>query len=434
MVFLNRKYKYIYKIKNMENNKLIVDITGLSRYHENLKNNVLTTKQDVISDLETIRTGAAAGANASADAQAKADAAQAAAIAAAATDATNKADAAQAAAEATAAADATSKANAAQTAAEATASADATSKANAAESAAKSYADGLVKDEEGKSLFDAVGSAAAAQSAAEATAAGALDAYKTEAGFTYATKAEAENAFTAAQALLNLELPKKADVDDVNANTASINTLKGEGEGSVKKAAADAQAAAEATAAADATSKANAAQAAAEQKATDLNTAMNERVAKLEAIDHEKLALDASATAVAAIVAGAESDFDTLKEVADWINSDTTGAAALQIKVSENADAITDLTNDKQDVISDLETIRSGAAAGATAEATAKTYTDAEIVKVNATIEENERVTAESLTDLDTRVKDTYNKTEVDEMIGNVIVVASDDDIDNLFN
>ena len=213
-------------------NKLIVDITGLNRYHENLKNNVLTTKQDVISDLETIRTGAAAGA---------------------------------------------------------AASDDATSKANAAESAAKSYADGLVKDEEGKVKFDAVGAAAAAQSAAEATAS------------------------------------------------------------------------------ADATSKANAAQAAAEQKATDLNTAMDDRVKKLEAIDHEKLALDASATAVAAIVAGAESDFDTLKEVADWINSDTTGAAALQIKVAENADAITDLTNDKQDAISDLETIRTGAAAGATA-------------------------------------------------------------------
>lgn len=232
-------------------NKLIVDITGLNRYHENLKNNVLTTKQDVISDLETIRTGAAAGAAASADAQAKADAAQ--------------------------------------SAAEATAAADATSKANAAESAAKTYADGLVKDAEGKVKFDAVGSAAAAQAAAEATAA------------------------------------------------------------------------------ADATSKANAAQAAAEQKATDFNTAMSERVAKLEAIDHEKLVVDASATAVAAIVAGAESDFDTLKEVADWINSDTTGAAALQIKVSENADAITDLTNDKQNVISDLDTIRSGAAAGATA-------------------------------------------------------------------
>ena len=227
-------------------NKLIVDITGLNRYHENLKNNVLNTKQDVISDLEDIRSGAAAGA---------------------------------------------------------AASADATSKANAAESAAKSYADGLVKDSEGNSLFDTAGSADAAQAAAEATAA------------------------------------------------------------------------------ADATSKANAAQAAAEQKATELNTAMNDRVAKLEAIDHEKLALDASATAVAAIVAGAESDFDTLKEVADWIASDTQGSAKLQATVSGHTESINTINGDintingdidaleenKQDTISDLETIRSGAAAGATA-------------------------------------------------------------------
>lgn len=191
----------------------IVDIARLERYHANLKNNVLTTKQDNITDLETIRTGAAAGATALADAQA--------------------------------------------------------------------YVDGKV---DGK--FDDKGAAAAAQSAAEATAAG-----------LYQLKGDYEIAGTAA----------------------------------------------------------------------GLNTAMDERVAKLEAIDHKKLALDASATAVAAIVAGAESDFDTLKEVADWINSDTTGAAALQIKVAENADAITDLTNDKQDAISDLETIRSGAAAGATA-------------------------------------------------------------------
>lgn len=239
-------------------NKLIVDITGLNRYHENLKNNVLTTKQDVISDLETIRTGAAAGA---------------------------------------------------------AASADATSKANAAESAAKSYADGLVKDADGNVKFDEKGAAAAAQSAAEATAA--------------------------------------ADA------TSKANA---------------AQSAAEATAAADATSKANAAQAAAEQKATDLNTAMDVRVAKLEAIDHEKLALDASATAVAAIVAGAESDFDTLKEVADWIASDKEGSAELQATVSGHTESINTINGDidaleenKQDVISDLDTIRSGATAGATA-------------------------------------------------------------------
>ena len=46
----------------MANEKLI-NIDGLSRYHENLKV-VLGAKQDVIEDLQTIREGAAAGATA----------------------------------------------------------------------------------------------------------------------------------------------------------------------------------------------------------------------------------------------------------------------------------------------------------------------------------------------------------------------------------
>ena len=50
----------------------------------------------------------------------------------------------------------------AQAAAEATAAADAAKKADAAETAAKGYADSLVKDAEGKSLFDEVGAAAQA--------------------------------------------------------------------------------------------------------------------------------------------------------------------------------------------------------------------------------------------------------------------------------
>ena len=50
-------------------NKKIVDIDRLNRYHDNLKTKVLTTKQDVISDLETIRTGATAGATALSEAQ-----------------------------------------------------------------------------------------------------------------------------------------------------------------------------------------------------------------------------------------------------------------------------------------------------------------------------------------------------------------------------
>ena len=63
----------------MGNTKL-VDITGLSRYHENLKN-VLNTKQDVIDDLDAIRSGAAAGAGALEDAKGYADSAAAQALA-----------------------------------------------------------------------------------------------------------------------------------------------------------------------------------------------------------------------------------------------------------------------------------------------------------------------------------------------------------------
>lgn len=302
-------------------NKKIVDIDRLNRYHDNLKTKVLTTKQDVISDLETIRTGATAGATALSEAQ--------------------------------------------------------------------TFATGLVQNEDGTSKFDTAGSAEAAQSAAISTAASALEAYKTEAGFAYATKAEAENAFTAAQTLLNLELPKKADVADVTANTSAINVLKGEGEGSVKAAAAAAQSAAQSYADGlavnyDAAGSANTALDNAKAYVNDIINdkevegetvkGLNSRIADLEAIDHGQIAVDAAAGAVAAIVAGADSDFDTLKEVADWILSDTTGAAGLQTTVSGHTEDIKEINDEldaldanKQDVISDLETIRSGAAAGATA-------------------------------------------------------------------
>ena len=46
------------------------------------------------------------------------------------------------------------------------------------------------------------------------------------------------------------------------------------------------------------------------------------------------------ADAIAGVIASAPEDFDTLKEVADWIANDTTGAAAMQNAVSVNATAI----------------------------------------------------------------------------------------------
>jgi hypothetical protein len=58
-------------------------------------------------------------------------------------------------------------------------------------------------------------------------------------------------------------------------------------------------------------------------------TELDGRVANLEAIDHAKLAEDASAAAVATILDGAPEKFDTLKEVAQWIaDSETASDAA----------------------------------------------------------------------------------------------------------
>jgi hypothetical protein len=50
--------------------------------------------------------------------------------------------------------------------------------------------------------------------------------------------------------------------------------------------------------------------------AAGLNTAMDARVVKLEAIDHNKIAADAAAAAVAGVIDDAPESFDTLKEVA----------------------------------------------------------------------------------------------------------------------
>ena len=65
--------------------------------------------------------------------------------------------------------------------------------------------------------------------------------------------------------------------------------------------------------------------------ADGLNTAMDARVKVLEAIDHDQLAADAAAAAVATVLDDAPESFDTLKEVAAWIanNDHATDVAGL---------------------------------------------------------------------------------------------------------
>lgn len=104
--------------------------------------------------------------------------------------------------------------------------------------------------------------------------------------------------------------------------------------------------------------------------AAGLDAAMDARVKVLEAIDHDKLATDAAATAVAGVIDGAPEKFDTLKEIAQWISD------------SETADSAADLVTR----VTALEAIEHDAyvAADATTLASAKSYADGLAVNYDA--------------------------------------------------
>ena len=76
----------------------------------------------------------------------------------------------------------------------------------------------------------------------------------------------------------------------------------------------------------------------------------------------QKIAESAAAEAVAAVVAGADSDFDTLREVAEWIGSHKEGAAELQVSVSKNTEDIAALDAKVEVDIANLATHMSDAA------------------------------------------------------------------------
>ena len=238
-------------------NAKLVDITGLSRYHENLKT-VFNTKQDVIDDLDAIRSGAAAGAGAL--------------------------------------------------------------------DAAKGYADGLASN------YDAAGAAATAEQNAKDYADG-----KFQVAGNY------ETAGAAAQALA-----------DAKADAASLYQVKGDYEVA--------------------------------GTAAGLNDAMDLRVKALEAIDHEKLATDASAAAVATVLDGAPEKFDTLKEVAEWISASDSASSAADLVTRVTAleaidhdayvDADTQVLADANAYADGLAGNYDAAGAAATAEQNAKDYAD----------------------------------------------------------
>lgn len=224
--------------------------------------------------------------------------------------------------------------------------------------------------------------------------------------------------------------------------------------------------------------------------AAGLNEAMDTRVKVLEAIDHEKLASDASAAAVATILDNAPESFDTLKEVADWIaNNDHADDVATLMTDVENLKKIdheaykaadeTVLTNAKTyadglvmtDGVAKFDA--AGAAATAKSEAIAQAKLDAaEALKSYYTKEETDGLVdaingniesaaatakEEAIADADAKLAnkansaDVYTKTEVDGLLQTnstadqayaktytdalftSMTFATNDDIDGLF-
>ena len=108
----------------------------------------------------------------------------------------------------------------------------------------------------------------------------------------------------------------------------------------------------------DAKGSADTAETNAKTYADGLNTQMDTRVDALETtvgnaesglvkdvavLKGDKNTEGSVAYQVAQIVAGADASYDTLKEIADWIMSDQTGAAKMANDIKANADAIADL-------------------------------------------------------------------------------------------
>ena len=69
--------------------------------------------------------------------------------------------------------------------------------------------------------------------------------------------------------------------------------------------------------------------------------------------DETKSIRNISAEEVAKIVAGADASYDTLKEIADWIKSDSTGAAKMATDIAKNKEDIADI-NEGFEQLSDI--------------------------------------------------------------------------------
>jgi hypothetical protein len=171
------------------------------------------------------------------------------------------------------------------------------------------------------------------------------------------------------------------------------------------------------------------------QELNDAIAGVSGRVATLEAIDHAKLAEDASAAAVATILDGAPEKFDTLKEVAQWISDSESAATAADLvtrvgvleaidhdayiaadtKVLEDANAYAD------GLAGNYATAAQGAKADTAYQKPADGIGSADLsAAVNASLAKADaaapQATTYTKTEVDTKLDGYYTKAEVDAM------------------
>lgn len=169
--------------------------------------------------------------------------------------------------------------------------------------------------------------------------------------------------------------------------------------------------------------------------AAGLNEAMDARVKVLEErdvyvkTDVDKQITDAAAAAVATVLDGAPDAFNTLQEVAEWIadNDHAEDVATLVTDVADLKAIDHDAYKGADNALrTELQSYADQAEADALS--AAKSYTDNAVLTINTTIEENELVTAEALTDLDSRITALASGTVTSVTGTNYITATTTDD------
>ena len=253
------------------------------------------------------------------------------------------------------------------TAAKEVAAADATTKANAAEQNAKGYADGLAGNYDAKGAADAVQKNVDKVSSDVSTLQGQVDTLNGDAtkagsvskkiadaidglalGDTYAPKTH--NHTIAQVTGLQDALGEKAVATQVATDITAAKTAV-LGEANYAHTVKDAyELASGKTSMTEVEAKGYAVKTevdtsikAVDDKITAANTAATELAGRVSANETAITTLNGTgegsvtrtvADKIAEVVAGANEDFDTLKEIADWIMSDTTGAAKMQSDIT----------------------------------------------------------------------------------------------------